>query len=167
MKLDPKIEAQKVLNSLWEEDCFPVDPITIARRLGVRVMDMQMPPGVSGALVKEPEKDPYIILDKDDHNNRKRFSCAHELGHYISRIESNNIDIEYSYVDLRSDLSSCGIDEEEIFANRFAANLLMPGILVKKFHKKGNSHFEMAIFFGVSTEALKYRLKALGLLKNE
>lgn len=164
MPLDPAREAQKVLEKVWGDRGFPIDPVTIAKELGVQVYDTELPNEVSGALIKEAGKDPIIALHFDDHRNRKRFSCSHELGHYVSRIESSDDSPEYEYIDLRGQLAANGTDEEEIFANRFAANLLMPENVVRKLDKDGKSHFEMAMFFGVSTESLKFRLKNLGLL---
>ncbi|WP_125721147.1 ImmA/IrrE family metallo-endopeptidase [Pseudoalteromonas rubra] len=162
--LDPRNEAQKVLKRLWCDSQFPVDPVTICKSLGLDVVEMALPDKVSGALIKEAGADPVIVLHQDDHLNRKRFSCAHELGHYISRIESDNTDKEYEYIDLRGPTASTGEDEEEVFANQFAANLLMPNEEVKKLHRKKMAHFEMALHFGVSVEALKYKLNALELL---
>ncbi len=165
MTLNPQKEAQKVLSTLWPEGLFPVDPVTISKRLGLQVVETELPENVSGALIKEKEKDPVIVLHKFDHNNRKRFSCAHELGHYISRTESNDIAQQYEYIDLRSDLAANGTDQKEIFANIFAANLLMPEEEVNLLFRKKKQHFEMALHFGVSPDSLKYRLKSLGLLK--
>ena len=164
MQLDPKEQAQKIVDTLWSTKKFPVDPITIAKRLGLKVVETDLPKGNSGALVKQAGEDATIILDKKDHDNRKRFTSAHELGHYISRIESQDTTREYAYIDLRSELSSRGTNEEEVFANKFAANLLMPQEAVASLHRKKMPHFAMAVHFGVSPEALKYRLKKLNLL---
>lgn len=165
MTLNPQQEAQKVLAALWKEGIFPVDPITIAKRLGLQVVETELPEKVSGALIKEQGKEPVIVLHKFDPDNRKRFSCAHELGHYISRIESNEIEPQqYDYIDLRNDLSANGTDVKEIFANQFAANLLMPETVIRSLFREKKQHFEMALYFGISPESLKYRLKSLGLL---
>ncbi|MBS3797174.1 ImmA/IrrE family metallo-endopeptidase [Pseudoalteromonas sp. BDTF-M6] len=164
MNLDPNVEAKKVLDRLWCNQGFPVDPVSIAQKMGLQVLDTDLPPTVSGALIKEAGADPIIALHYADHSNRKRFTCAHELGHYVSRIESNDDNIEYEYVDLRGSVAASGCDSEEIFANRFAASLLMPEKVVREHVKSGKSHFESALFFGVSNEALKHRLKNLGLL---
>ncbi|CAM4406907.1 ImmA/IrrE family metallo-endopeptidase [Pseudoalteromonas ostreae] len=164
MNLDPKIEANKVFETLWASNDFPVDPVSIAQQMGLQVLDTDLPPSVSGALIKEVGEEPIIALHHTDHSNRKRFTCAHELGHYVSRIESEDEGIEYEYVDLRGLSASAGSDPEEIFANKFAANLLMPERIVKKLFKSRKTHFDMAMFFGVSNEALKHRLKSLGLL---
>ena len=174
MELNPQKEAQKILSTprLWKEGLFPVDPITICRNLDLAVVETELPTvetelptNVSGALIKEIGKEPVIVLHKSDSNNRKRFSCAHELGHYISRTESNDIEQKYEYIDLRNSLSAYGTDKNEIFANTFAANLLMPEEEVKQLSQEKKPYFEMALYFGVSPEALKIRLKTLGLLK--
>ena len=68
---------------------------------------------------------------------------------------------KYEYIDLRSDLSANGTDKNEIFANHFAANLLMPEEKVRSLFEGKKQYYEMALYFGVSPEALKYRLKSL------
>ncbi len=87
--MNPRSEAHKVLNKLWGDRHFPVDPVTIGRRIGLDVVETELPESVSGALIKEAGQEPVIVLHKYDNPNRKRFSCAHELGHYIP--ESNPV----------------------------------------------------------------------------
>jgi Zn-dependent peptidase ImmA (M78 family) len=123
-------------------------------------LDARLTEAVSGALVKRPGADPSILLNAEDSKNRKRFTCAHELGHFIRRTDEPE---QYEYVDYRDQLSSTGKDAEEKFANRFAANLLMPEFLVKAFHDEQLPEFRMAKKFGVSQEAMHYRLENLGL----
>lgn len=160
---NPAKLAEKYRVVFWGEDVFPVDPVTIARHLGVEVLETHLPTDVSGALIKEAGQDPQIILETTDHSNRKRFSCAHELGHYASRVESNDEDLQYEYVDFRNGASATGQDPEEVFANNFAACLLMPESEVRARANKG-THAELAAYFGVSNEAMKFRLKKLNLL---
>jgi Zn-dependent peptidase ImmA (M78 family) len=162
--LSPDTAAEHIRQIAWSAQAFPVDPVTIARKLGLEVLETSLPDEVSGALIKEIGKDPVIVVHRADSDTRKRFSCAHELGHYVSRSESDDEDNTYEYVDLRGALSTTGSDAEEIFANQFAANLLMPKQLVKQKFQEKNSHLEMAMYFGVSNEAMKFRLKNLGLL---
>jgi Zn-dependent peptidase ImmA (M78 family) len=59
--------------------------VRIARGLGIDVLDAQLDVSVSGALVKERDQDPSIVLNWIDHPNRKRFTCAHEIGHFVRR----------------------------------------------------------------------------------
>lgn len=152
--------AGELLEECWDGD-LPVDPVRIAHGLGVKVLDASLDEDVSGALVKRRGADPSILLSADDSRSRKRFTCAHELGHFIKRAEQPE---QYEYVDYRDSRSSTGTIEEERFANSFAANLLMPDFRVKEFHKQGVPDFRMAQKFGVSREAMRNRLDNLGLL---
>jgi Zn-dependent peptidase ImmA (M78 family) len=161
--LNPTVEARKVFEDFWDET-FPVDSVAIAQNMGLKVLTGELPKDVSGALLKKEGSDPIVLLSNGDGKQRKRFSCAHELGHYVSRSESNQLETSYEFIDYRDQNSTKGNDSEEIFANQFAANLLMPASEVKKQLKKNNRNYEIASYFGVSPEALKYRLKNLGLL---
>ena len=160
--MTPQEAANSLLSYAWESGSFPVDPVHIAKYLGIGVVTMQLPNNVSGALIKEQDSDPIIVLSQSDSINRWRFSCAHELGHYVDRTVHNGD--HYRYVDLRSDLSSLGTKDEEIFANQFAANLLMPEEDVRKAHQS-MPVFLLAQHFGVSDDAMNFRLKTLGLRK--
>ena len=46
--LNPKQETQKVLFTLWKEGLFPVDLVTICKRLGLQVVETELPDDVSG-----------------------------------------------------------------------------------------------------------------------
>lgn len=154
----PKEAAEAVLEEIWGSRGFPVDPVWIARQFGIQVIEMELPADVSGGIVKEEGKDPVIALEKADSKNRKRFSCAHEVGHFIQRQGEEN----WEYVDLRDSNSAKGTDEDEVFANQFAANLLMPEDEVRKQIQNGLPDFLLAVHFGVSDDAMHFRLKNLG-----
>lgn len=162
--MDAKTSANELLESIWGGRGFPIDPVWIAAQLGLDVIETDLPESVSGALIKDKEKDPVIVLSKSDSKNRKRFSCAHEIGHYADRL--NRDGEQYEYVDLRGQQASAGTNPEEIFANQFAAALLMPEDEVKRLVKAGTATFLMAQHFGVSDDAIRYRLKNLGLRAN-
>jgi Zn-dependent peptidase ImmA (M78 family) len=155
------LAANELLDECWD-GILPIDPVRMAKSLGVEVLDVFLKDTVSGALVKKPERDPSILLNANDSKNRKRFTCAHELGHYVRRADAPT---QYEYVDYRDQRSSTGTDEEERFANSFAASLLMPKWIVKTFHDQDLPAFRMAKKFGVSPEAMHYRLENLGLSK--
>jgi Zn-dependent peptidase ImmA (M78 family) len=156
---DPAQAASELLEESWD-GVLPVDPVVLAHTLGIRVLNAQLQEDVSGALVKRLGTDPSILLNKEDSKNRKRFTCAHELGHFIRRTDEPE---QYEYVDYRDQLSSTGRNEEERFANGFAASLLMPETFVREFHDEGLPEFRMAKRFGVSQEAMHFRLQNLGL----
>ena len=161
---DPKTEAEQVLNAFWWRRSLPVDPVQIAESMGVSVREAAMPENVSGALIKDPGSDAIIMLQSSDGDNRKRFTCAHELGHYVSRAGDESIE----YVDLRDDMfSGAGTKPEEVFANQFAACLLMPESNVRDLYRPTEPVWLLAKQFGVSAEAMQWRLKNLGLIKTK
>lgn len=152
--------ASQVLEECWDGR-LPIDPVRIAKTFGLKVFSADLDENVSGKLVKLRGSDPEILLNKEDSRNRKRFTAAHELGHYVRRSERPE---EYEYVDCRDDQSSSGTVAEERFANSFAANLLMPKEAVESLNEEGTPDFLLAKQFGVSREAMRNRLDNLGLL---
>lgn len=161
MAANPREHARRVLDTFWCGRGFPVDPVQIAKEMGLDVFITDMPGKVSGALIKQKEQDPAIFLNADDTKVRQRFSCGHELGHYIAR-QADESDV-YEYVDLRGEEASNGTHPDEIFANKFSAELLMPVAEVKALCQRGEPSYVMAHYFGVSDDAMKYRLKNLKL----
>lgn len=155
----PGTSASALLRTVWQDRGYPVDPVWIARKLGLRVVPADLDRDVSGALLKKPEEDPIIIINEKDSRSRQRFTCAHELGHYIKRTEEG--ELEYEFLDFRNKLSATGKDNEEVFANKFAAELLMPKKEVNRLRKEEKSPVEMAYYFDVSDDAMHFRLKGL------
>jgi Zn-dependent peptidase ImmA (M78 family) len=167
--LNPEKEACRVRELYWSDfenlrDQYPIDPINVAKWLGLVVLDMDFPgDNTSGALVKRPDQNTYILLNRKDQENRRRFTCAHEIGHYINHVEKGAIADNYVIVDFRNEVSSKGIDPDEVFANRFSAALLIPKDVLIERSKNGAKSYEMASLFGVSTEALRNRMNSLGI----
>ena len=159
VKDDAAKDAAKLLAATWPL-AVPVDPVSIARRVGLKVLTAEMDEDTMGALVKRPHEDPTILINERDGENRRRFTCAHELGHFVRRSEEPD---EYVTVDLRSGLSATGSDPEEVYANEFAACLLMPPESIRIYRETGLSNLEMAIRFKVSREAMQHRLENLDL----
>jgi Zn-dependent peptidase ImmA (M78 family) len=113
-------------------------------------------------LVKRAGRDPEIYVNGNDSKNRRRFTCAHELGHYVMRTSVGELNEEWEFIDLRDPISAEGNKPDEIWANKFAAALLMPRELVEKLHGDLNLA-TLAYEFGVSTDAMGFRLDSLGL----
>jgi Zn-dependent peptidase ImmA (M78 family) len=160
VKREAEKDAAKLLKATWG-GAIPVDPVAIARTAGLSVLEAHLDENTLGALVKQPGRDPTILLNEADSENRRRFTCAHELGHFVRRSEEAD---EYTRVDLRNSLSARGEDPEEVYANEFAACLLMPEDEVRSFVETGMGDLEMAIRFKVSREAMQFRLKNLELM---
>ena len=160
----PSQFANSVLANYWDK-VYPVDPIAISRRFGIKVIYDDLPRDVSGALVKTVNMDfPVIMVDSSEPDVRKRFTVAHELGHYLYNTFVLKLDGAYEKIDYRGQSSKLGNDREEIFANGFAAALLMPKetMLEKGSSLTQTQVLELASKLDVSLEALKYRLKYLG-----
>ncbi len=158
-----RADAKRILRTAWQVDPkvpLPVDPVRIANRLGIEVFDESLDDDISGAIVKNSGRDPVILLNAADSQNRKRFTCAHEIGHFVERPQEE----QYEFVDLRGALASEGVDPHEIYANEFAACLLMPEDEVRAMKKSGDIPAQMAAKFRVSSDAMTYRLKNLDLL---
>jgi len=162
----PEKNAQQLLSDAWSTDdggivVVPVDPVQIARSLGIDVRTAHMKEDFSGALEKGPGDDPVIYLNERDSQNRQRFSCAHELGHYYLRTLEGQV--SYSFVDRRERMARTGTDPDEIYANQFGAALIMPADAVKRLSRRFNP-VQLAYRFRVSEEAMRFRLGNLGLL---
>lgn len=165
MDLDARQEAERLLGIWWDHagvDVLPVDPVPVANELGIQVRQADLEKDVSGAIFRDSGDDPYILLNGNDHPNRKRFTCAHEIGHWVERTLSDPT-AAIEFVDFRNTLSATGTDAREVFANRFAAELLMPERLIRKWLDNGERVLELARRFGVSPEAMGHRLNSLGL----
>ncbi len=160
-----EMAATDLLRATWHDDSgdcpLPVDPFRIASALGLRVNLMPLEPDVSGMLAKRPYQDPEVYINANDSRNRQRFSCAHEIGHYDSRA-SNRDDDSWGYIDRRGPSASKGSTPDEIYANQFAAALLMPEEKVKELHGQIGPA-AMAVEFGVSLEAMLFRIDNLDL----
>lgn len=102
----------------------PVDVERLAREQGVLVQKQRFDDDLSGmAFVKGGR--PVIGVNALHHENRQRFSIAHELGHltlHRSRV-TEELHVDRLNRDARS---AAGIDPLEIEANAFASELLMP-----------------------------------------
>lgn len=161
----PEDDAWRLLGEVWwprpSLDYIPVDPVQIAYRLQITVFTVEMEPTVSGAIENFMGTDPVIYLNERDSKNRQRFTCAHELGHYRKRVADG--DRSFEFVDRRDTLASEGTNPEEIYANQFAAALLMPADLLRQMHRTEPDPTILAYRFSVSADAMNYRLKALDL----
>jgi len=175
-----EIAATSLLKNLWTDKgkSLPVDPAVLASELGINVVEGQLPTDVSGALIKKEGEDPVVLLNQNDSVTRKRFTCAHEIGHYIERIFFSSADHRnaYEYVDFRTATVQEKKSESELFADDFAAELLMPRGEVNAVLSaitddiqqiESNDNVSMAKVlpvaerFGVSNSAAIYRIKYL------
>lgn len=143
----------------------------IAKLLGLQVKFEPFEGNLSGCTVRE-ENRATVGINSLHHVNRQRFTLAHEIGHFLLH-EGKKIIIDRGFrVNLRLTATSAVDDPEEIEANLFAAELLMPESLVRKdlSNKEldiedGSVIRELADHYKVSSQALIYRLVNLGYIK--
>jgi Zn-dependent peptidase ImmA (M78 family) len=108
----------------------------------------------------------FVIVNSNHHENRRRFTMAHEMGHHVlhSGYLAQNVHVDTTVL-RRDELSAEGIDLKEIGANAFAAEILMPRSQLLRFSALDladeTSVTAVAQRFGVSATALTYRITNL------
>jgi Zn-dependent peptidase ImmA (M78 family) len=166
--------ARQAARRIYEQDRydFPANVDEIARAHGLTVSELELDDTVSGVLVIN-EVQAVIGVNESHHKNRKRFTVAHELGHYLLHRSAASLFIDTAYVFFRDEKSSDGTRRQEVEANAFASELLMPEKAVREH--AGNvatGEFDKATMdslahtFGVSVQALTFRLAKLGLISD-
>ena len=137
----------------------PVQTVPIAKDLGLKVFKSKpgvWPSDVSGLLRRSPsDRSSFqIFVNGDHHVNRRRFTIAHEIAHFL----------------LHRDLIGDGITDDALYrsrlsnkveaqANAFAADILMPWHLLDPEIKGGvDTIEELAMKFQVSKSAMAIRL---------
>lgn len=150
----------------------PISVKKVARSLQIEIRFAPTKPDVSGALIVDGES-AYIAVNDAHHENRQRFTIAHELGHFCLHKEGDRIHFDEDFrVYKRSGRSALATDSKEIQANQFAAELLMPtNLLWEDFHKSQGLEprivESLALKYKVSRDAMKFRLQNLGLILPE
>lgn len=149
---------------------YPVKIVDICQKLGLSVFEEQLPKNVSGLiLVQNDDFKNYgtgklIVINANDSAQRRRFTIAHELAHYMLH---RNGDELYAHRDANNPAN-----REEYEANEFASNILMPRELVKQAIDEAGVLWNdapdsmkithIANRFVVSTSAAAVRLSQLG-----
>ena len=161
-------ETRKLL-AMFEVQAPPVPVQKLARGCGARIV---LVPGnddnIDGFLYQAGDE-VVIGVNRDRAAVRRRFTIAHELGH-LRLHDQGQVHVDRGFgVRLRSGVSSEGTDWDEMEANRFAAELLMPIDFLRK--DVASLEFDwaddeglraLAKRYGVSTQALAIRLNGLG-----
>ncbi len=155
-------------------DEAPVRVDMLARAEGLQIIELAIGGDISGALIRSTDV-AGIAVNAKQHPNRKRFTIAHELAHYLLA-HTNKDHIDWHFTILRRDeKSSDASDESEIEANSFAANLLMPKNFLKADLKRytnfrgeleldDDARQSLAHKYMVSEMAMTFRLVNLGLI---
>jgi Zn-dependent peptidase ImmA (M78 family) len=142
---------------------WSIDLKRVAKKLGIKIVPNPFSENISGVFFRKDNK-LFLGVNSDHHIHRRRFTIAHEIGHYILHsgeiLHYDTNELEKIY--LRSDNIS---SPEEAEANHFAAELLMPEELIHKFIENDEKSIKvLAERFNVSEDAMRYRLTNLGFL---
>lgn len=153
-------KAQDAAEKIWEDLCLTSPPIPILEvvesyGLSIKAANFEDYPDISGVLDIEESK---IYLNEKDTPEHKRFTIAHEIGHWILHKDQlkNNPDMAIYY--RRPIGGESDIKEKE--ANYFAANLLVPLKILNKLAVNFSVE-ELSKTFAVSTQVIRYRLRLL------
>ena len=141
----------------------PVDVYAIAREVGVPIVPQDLDDNISGAIVCADGDENYRIIVNANHaTTRKRFTVAHELGHFIYHRDllGRGTGDTRAYRSENTAFPNAHITPvEERQANTFAANTLMPPKLIRDFITRGVKDPELlAKIFQVSRRAMEIRL---------
>lgn len=149
---------------------FKVDPHAVAEAHGAEVVEIREDSNTSGMVIRQGGRT-IIGVNKHHPENRQRFTVAHELGHMLMHADQPLIvdDNGLSLIGRRAEGEST---VREVEANAFAAALLMPAEWVEQVIGEqeiavdaDEKVFALAKKFGVSQQAMMFRLINLGYLR--
>lgn len=167
--------AEEILERYPQEQ-FKVDPRHIAEALGARLVEEHSEDDKAG-LVARDGKRIVIGVNASHAPVRKRFTVAHEIGHMLIHASEPLIVDSGGYA-LIGERREGATSDREIEANAFAAALLMPPAWIKKALQRLEGRGidladdadvgvrQLAHEFGVSAQAMMFRLINLGYLQN-
>jgi Zn-dependent peptidase ImmA (M78 family)/DNA-binding XRE family transcriptional regulator len=143
----------------------PVLRTLLEQEVGLRIYYLPLKPAKYSAIyVYSDQVGGCIAINSQHPEERARMSLAHDYGHFLTSRYKPTLYIEGYY---------SGRSEDEKIADQFAVHFLMPTTgITRKFtdirKAKGKvtpyDLVEIAHYFGVSFEALSYRLEGLKLI---
>jgi Zn-dependent peptidase ImmA (M78 family) len=164
---------QKSERLLIDSKCYsaPIKIEDCAKYLGIKLEALELDDDVAGFLLLKDSNTVNIGYNKNNAPQRRRFTIAHEIAHYILHANDSKIFVDKEEKLLyRDGKSSTGELVKEREANAFAAALLMPQKLLieevekHKLETKEKFISSLAKTFKVSEQAITIRLTNLGLI---
>jgi Zn-dependent peptidase ImmA (M78 family)/DNA-binding XRE family transcriptional regulator len=166
---DVKLQAESDANDLRKwlglgdapiQDLFSI----LDMQLGIRVYVRNLAANVSGLFAFDEAVGACMLINASHRRDRRTQTGGHETGHFIGTRRQPEVYRDEKYENSR----------DERYANAFGAAFLTPANSVRLKFKEitaGSSHLTrrhiilLAHFFGVSRQAIVYRLEDLGLTK--
>jgi hypothetical protein len=145
------------------ELAVPVPIEDLARQLDIEDIQEFDTEGFEGGLITDPARGLGVILTRNSHPFRRRFTVGHELGHFL--IPTHIPNAEGRFLCSREDMRRLRAAEDdrrglmEIEANRFASLILIPPPLLRSYLRRRSDpdvgHMaELAAVFQVSKQAM-------------
>lgn len=171
-KVEQTIEtfiADKLSNPLFRT--LPIKVEDIAKSMGIKVFAYGFDDDISGVLVIDNDS-ATIGYNQTESRVRKRFTIAHELGHYVLHRDDAQMFMDKQYTAHFRSTNFTYPDKkqkQEQEANKFAACILMPEQLLRAEIEKMEFDLQseddikvLAKIFDVSATAMSFRLSNLG-----
>ncbi|MEG4281564.1 XRE family transcriptional regulator [Microcoleus sp. A006_D1] len=133
--------------------------------VGLRIFYLEMPAKYSGVYSYDERLGGCIAINANHPEERRRWSLAHEYLHFLAHRRKAVLEFEGQYQ---------RVPESERLADTFPKYFLMPTSgLFKRFNDMCRTHgkftpthlFTLAHYYGVSIEALAYRLEEMELVR--
>ena len=168
--INAKVHA--VLEEFWDHT-LPIRVEEIAQKMGLIVVPYALEDDISGVLVVENGVG-TIGYNHHESQVRRRFTIAHELGHFELHRDQSSLFLDKRFKVLFRSQSTpeTRLNQQlEQEANAFAAALLMPEDVLR--NEIANIEFDLggedalkklASIFNVSSTAMSYRMARLGLI---
>ncbi|WP_336517017.1 ImmA/IrrE family metallo-endopeptidase [Pollutibacter soli] len=165
--VNSKVNA--ILKSL-SDISLPINIEEIAKMRGLKVIPYPLGDDVSGLLAIQ-DGIGTIGYNKNEPKVRRRFTIAHELGHYELHKEKSDLFVDKQFIYRSQNSGNTAVNQAmEQEANYFASAILMPADQVRKAIEKANMDLgseeaikELAKIFEVSTTAMSIRISSLGM----
>ena len=131
--------------------------------MGIRVYERRLPSRISGAVAFDERGGAFVLLNSRHPLYRRRVTGGHEVGHLLTRHQGMVVHFEGDALQGR----------EERFCDLFGIAFLAPAAAVRRKAKELKDLFSnfsvkqllmLAVFFGISIEAMTRRLEALDML---
>lgn len=168
-----RAELRDNANELLEREGITEPPIPIERlahRCGAEIVYEPFEGELSGLLYRDTE---HIVIGVNalHAKTRQRFTVAHEVAHLLLH-SGRDLFLDRNFsVRHRDDTSANAVNPDEMAANAFAAELLMPAAMLARAIGLGGVDVEgdglierLSLAYRVSQQAMTIRLTNLGYL---
>ena len=152
---DIRLQASRLLESAGAAR-EPVSLRDVVSALNLELVQKTREPFSSEAALEARGDGHAIVVRGGSDERRRRFTIAHEIGHFV--LHPQRLSPE------RGGGVNAAWQAQEREADQFAAELLMPEPLVREaFVEQGGDAARLADRFDVSRQAMRTRLRHLGL----